>query len=118
MSDTYAPLIPKRRYEMDGYRRNHEGEEEDDDEGLRTDYGSAVYHYPPHLQHGHFTSLEKLMFFLSSILLILLFIFVGLYARSSQADDEPTVPVPIPTTPANDTSNQVSLLVHFPIFIV
>jgi hypothetical protein len=102
-----APLLPKRRYEDDE-------EEEDDDEGVRTDYGSAVYHYPPHLQHGHFTSLEKLMFFTSSILLILLFVFVGLYARSSQTDDEPMFP--IPTIPNNKTihvSNQIVCITDF-----
>lgn len=106
MSASSPLLSKKRRYEEDRHSNEEEEDEDDDEEGLRTDYGSAVYHYPPHLQHGHFTSLEKLMFFTSSILLILLFVFVGLYARSSQADDEPSIPLPIPTVP-NNKSDQV-----------
>ncbi|KAI8992298.1 hypothetical protein BDB01DRAFT_424931 [Pilobolus umbonatus] len=82
MSDPSASLLAKRRTR----------EMEDEDEGV-TEYGSGIYRYPPYLQPGHFSSLEKLMFFLSSILLIILFIFVGLYARSSQ-DTDSTLPSP------------------------
>lgn len=53
-------------------------------------YG-AYYRYPSSLQPGHFSSLEKLMFFVSSVLLILLFIFVGLYARSSTGHGPPGI---------------------------
>lgn len=93
--------------EDDEFRRNSEEEEEDESDGLlRTDYGSAVYRYPHYLQPGHFTSLEKLMFFTSSILLILLCVFAGLYARSSQ--QEPALPPsPVPKIPKNHTKKQV-----------
>lgn len=112
MSDIHAPLISQRR------SREEEEEEEDDynqqdrfqePDRRTTDYGSGVYHYPPHLQPGHFTSLEKLFFFLCSLLLILLFIFVGLYARSSQKDDDdPASRLPLPPKiPKNHTKNQV-----------
>ncbi|KAF1799662.1 hypothetical protein FB192DRAFT_1286821 [Mucor lusitanicus] len=111
MSDIHAPLISQRR------SREEEEEEEDDynqqdrfqePDRRTTDYGSGVYHYPPHLQPGHFTSLEKLFFFLCSLLLILLFIFVGLYARSSQKDDDdPASRLPLPPKiPKNHTKNQ------------
>lgn len=53
-------------------------------------YGT-YYRYPSSLQPGHFTSLEKLFFFISSVLLFLLFIFVGLYARSSTGHDSPVI---------------------------
>lgn len=66
-----------------------------------TDYGSGVYRYPLYLQPGQFTSLEKLMFFVSSTLLILLCVFIGLYARSSFQDrwhqPPPTIPLPTAT---------------------
>jgi hypothetical protein len=95
MSDTTnTPLLTRRRLDS-----QEEDEEELDDQLLQqTDYGSAVYHYPPYLQPGHFTSLEKLFFFTSSILLIVLFVFVGLYARSSQKEDDPVI-IPMPKHP-------------------
>mgnify|MGYP001203789973 CR=1 FL=1 len=100
MSDIHAPLISNRR-------TREERQEDDDGE----DYDQDNFHEPdrPHLQPGHFTSLEKLFFFLCSLLLILLFIFVGLYARSSQKDDDdPASRLPLPPKiPKNHTKNQV-----------
>ncbi|KAI8047518.1 uncharacterized protein B0P05DRAFT_565796 [Gilbertella persicaria] len=106
MTDVNEPLlIRKKRTDED---QHSFGEQDEEEEGLRTDYGSGVYRYPAYLQPGHFTSLEKLMFFLSSILLILLFIFVGLYARSSQMDEDPLIP--LPTKPDNHTKEQAYCL--------
>ncbi|CAO3620319.1 unnamed protein product [Mucor hiemalis] len=48
------------------------------------------------------------MFFTSSILLILLCVFAGLYARSSQ--QEPALPPPVPKIPKNHTKKQISCL--------
>lgn len=113
MSDIHAPLISNRRTREER-QEDDDGEDYDQDnfhepDRHTTDYGSGVYHYPPHLQPGHFTSLEKLFFFLCSLLLILLFIFVGLYARSSQKDDDdPASRLPLPPKiPKNHTKNQV-----------
>ncbi|KAL7320453.1 hypothetical protein PS15m_000342 [Mucor circinelloides] len=112
MSDIHAPLISNRRTREER-QEDDDGEDYDQDnfhepDRHTTDYGSGVYHYPPHLQPGHFTSLEKLFFFLCSLLLILLFIFVGLYARSSQKDDDdPASRLPLPPKiPKNHTKNQ------------
>ncbi|KAI8984336.1 hypothetical protein BDF20DRAFT_859355 [Mycotypha africana] len=80
----------------------------DDDE---VDGGSVyVYSYPTHLQPGHFTSLEKLCFFLSSFLFILLCLFVGLYARNAiqkHHEDKPSLPLPTssPTMPKPNPPN-------------
>ncbi|GAA5810859.1 hypothetical protein MFLAVUS_004287 [Mucor flavus] len=116
MSEANAPLLSRRRLDdesplasshnlVDRHGREDEYEEEP------TEYGSGVYRYPPYLQPGHFTSLEKLMFFSSSILLILLFIFAGLYARSSQQDNHaPSLPTTLPKSPKNHTAKQVSCL--------
>ncbi|KAI8366512.1 hypothetical protein BD560DRAFT_400554 [Blakeslea trispora] len=103
MTDVNEPLITRKRQINDDQPSFGRFREQEDDEGdgLITDYGSGVYRYPTYLQPGHFTSLEKLLFFLSSILLILLFVFVGLYARSSQVDNDPFVPVP--RKPENNT---------------
>lgn len=118
MSDVNAPLLSSRRRLGDQVEqqvsshnlmpRNDspaEGEEEED--LATTDYGSGVYRYPTYLQPGHFTSLEKLFFFTSSILFILLFIFVGLYARSSQQEKEVVIVEPIPIPSKNHTKKQV-----------
>ena len=107
MTDANEPLLTrKRKVDDDQHSFGRFREQEDEDEqGLRTDYGSGVYRYPAYLQPGHFTSLEKFLFFSSSILLILLFVFVGLYARSSQVDDAPLVPVP--KQPENNTKTPV-----------
>lgn len=114
MSEANAPLLSRRRLDdesplasshnlVDRHGREDEYEEEP------TEYGSGVYRYPPYLQPGHFTSLEKLMFFSSSILLILLFIFAGLYARSSQQDNHaPSLPTIQPKLPKNHTAKQVT----------
>jgi hypothetical protein len=98
MANENAPLIPKIHnkqhhppVETVVLERN-EGEEEE----ATTDYGSGNYPYPTYLQAGHFTSLEKLMFFVSSILLILLCVFVGLYARSAQNNKDVSSPIPLP----------------------
>lgn len=115
MSDIHAPLISRRRTqeeeeedEYNSHQQQHNFDDEDGQERRTTDYGSGIYHYPPHLQPGHFTSLEKLFFFLCSLLLILLFIFVGLYARSSQKeDDDPASRMPAPKIPKNHTKNEV-----------
>ena len=112
MQEEAKPLLARRRLGDESNQpsshnlidRNRHDEEEDDEEGVVTDYGSAVYRYPPYLQPGHFTSLEKLMFFTSSILLILLCVFVGLYARSSQ---QSPVYTPSPRIPKNHTKKQV-----------
>lgn len=91
--DPRAPLLSRNRIdEADNVSRNSA-----DEAVSNTDYGSGVYRYPLYLQPGQFTSLEKLMFFVSSILLIFLCIFIGLYARSSFGDSLPS-PVPSPTT--------------------
>lgn len=111
MADVQAPLLSRRRLEDESGTSSHNlvdrhGTEEEDYEP--TEYGSGVYRYPAYLQPGHFTSLEKLMFFSSSILLILLFIFAGLYARSSQQDhDPPSLPTTPPDLPKNHTKKQV-----------
>lgn len=118
MQDISTPLLGRRRLENENTRasshnlttRGEDDEslrnsEEESDGLLRADYGSAVYRYPNYLQPGHFTSLEKLMFFTSSILLILLCVFAGLYARSSQ--QEPALPLPVPKIPKNHTKKQV-----------
>lgn len=108
MSDVHAPLLGKRRLEDDSSSHN----EQDTEEEELADYG-GVYRYPAYLQPGHFTSLEKLMFFSSSILLILLFILAGLYARSSQQDNHlPSLPTFLPT-PKNHTKKPVKDL-HAP----
>lgn len=103
MSDTNTPLLTRRRLDS-----QEEDDEELNDQLLQdTDYGSGVYRYPHYLQPGHFTSLEKLFFFTSSILLIILFVFVGLYARSSQKENDPVI-TPIPTDPnKNHTKKSV-----------
>ncbi|KAI8647014.1 hypothetical protein BD408DRAFT_409052 [Parasitella parasitica] len=111
MSDIDAPLIPKRTHDPedpeDYNQEQHSFDEDDEQERRTTDYGTEVYPYPAHLQPGHFTSLEKLFFFLCSLLLILLFVFVGLYARSSQKeDDDPASRMPSPKTPKNHTKDQ------------
>lgn len=107
MSDVNAPLLAKRRLEDESSNHNlTNGHDEEEEEP--TDYG-GVYRYPPYLQPGHFTSLEKLMFFSSSILLILLFILAGLYARSSQQDNHlPSLPTLVPSLPKNHTKKQVN----------
>lgn len=111
MTDVNTPLLGKRRLEDEDSSHNvtneHDREEEEEEE--LADYG-GVYRYPPYLQPGHFTSLEKLMFFSSSILLILLFILAGLYARSSQQDNHlPSLPTLIPSLPKNQTKKQVCI---------
>ncbi|KAI9470041.1 MAG: hypothetical protein EXX96DRAFT_491603 [Benjaminiella poitrasii] len=105
MPDINAPLLSTNTEDEQG--QNGSSHEENDRTHTTTaSYGTILYPYPRHLQPGHFTSLEKVMFFLSSILIILLFLFVGLYARSSQKDDD-DVPIiqPTPThdIPSNDT---------------
>lgn len=92
--DPRAPLLSRNRIdEADNVSHNSA-----DEAVSNTDYGSGVYRYPLYLQPGQFTSLEKLMFFVSSILLIFLCIFIGLYARSSFGDSLPSPVVPSPTT--------------------
>ncbi|KAI9359448.1 hypothetical protein BD770DRAFT_409694 [Pilaira anomala] len=114
MSDVQAPLLTRRRLEDESGTSSHNlvdrhGTEEEEYEP--TEYGSGVYRYPAYLQPGHFTSLEKLMFFSSSILLILLFIFAGLYARSSQQDNHPpSLPTTPPDLPKNHTKKQATCL--------
>ncbi|KAI9495022.1 hypothetical protein BDB00DRAFT_815531 [Zychaea mexicana] len=92
--ETRAPLLSRNRIDESADNRSERSNEE------ITDYGSSsgVYRYPLYLQPGQFTSLEKLMFFISSILLIFLCVFIGLYARSSFDDRlQPPVPSPSPT---------------------
>ncbi|KAI8138874.1 hypothetical protein BJV82DRAFT_673222 [Fennellomyces sp. T-0311] len=86
-----APLLSRNRIDETDNRSERSNEEV-------TDYGSGVYRYPLYLQPGQFTSLEKLMFFISSTLLISLCVFIGLYARSS-FDDRLPVPSPTPDPP-------------------
>ncbi|KAF7732127.1 hypothetical protein EC973_006382 [Apophysomyces ossiformis] len=97
MTEDRAPLLARDRIE-DADRRSENSAEA----VSTTDYGSGVYRYPLYLQPGQFTSVEKLMFFVSSILLILLFVFVGLYARSS-FDDRLKNPLPTPVNPPPET---------------
>ena len=52
----------------------------------------------PRFQIGRFTLLEKILFILSVSLLILLCLFVGLYARRVYGDGDNTAPAPSPTT--------------------
>ncbi|ORY99124.1 hypothetical protein BCR43DRAFT_488772 [Syncephalastrum racemosum] len=107
--DARAPLLSRSRI-SDGDQRStrsrsstgSQGSESQAGRASQTDYGSGIYRYPLYLQPGQFTSLEKLMFFVSSILLILLCVFIGLYARSSLEDTLPK-PVPSPTSPALPT---------------
>ncbi|RUS22887.1 hypothetical protein BC937DRAFT_95451 [Endogone sp. FLAS-F59071] len=47
------------------------------------------YRAPIFLQPGKFTSLEKLMFFVSAVLLVLMCVFAGLYAKSLSHDARP-----------------------------
>ncbi|KAG0169632.1 hypothetical protein DFQ28_003819 [Apophysomyces sp. BC1034] len=98
MTEARAPLLARDRIEDADRRSENSGEAVS-----TTDYGSGVYRYPLYLQPGQFTSVEKLMFFVSSILLILLFVFVGLYARSS-FDDRLKVPLPTPVEPPPKTT--------------
>jgi hypothetical protein len=121
MQEISTPLLGRRRLEdesnpmsshnlTDRRRDSDQDEDEEEEEGIRTDYGSGVFRYPHYLQPGHFTSLEKLQFFSSSILFILLCVFVGLYARSSQQDASPVLPIPLPSIPKNHTKKQVPLI--------
>ncbi|KAI7906619.1 uncharacterized protein BX663DRAFT_497111 [Cokeromyces recurvatus] len=106
MSDVNTPLLATK--DQRPSTSIHPNNEEQEESYVRaTDYGTGIYRYPRHLQPTRqFTSLEKFMFFSSSILVILLFLFIDLYARSSQKDDdEPIIRPPAPThdIPKNHT---------------
>jgi hypothetical protein len=78
MDDTRQPLLSDRQ-------------DEDDEREISSPNGRDVsYRRPVFIQPGKFTSLEKLMFFVSSVLLILLSVFAGLYARSALEGKPPT----------------------------
>ncbi|KAI7872405.1 hypothetical protein BDF14DRAFT_501131 [Spinellus fusiger] len=110
MADSQSPLLSRDRID------NHDGHSENSEDAVsNTDYGSGVYRYPVYLQPGQFTSLEKLMFFVSSILFILLCVFTGLYARSSYNENpkkSPHPPVPIPLPPTKNTTEALCLEPH------
>ena len=99
--DARAPLLSRNRIDENDNRSDHSNSnnEEINDYGSNNGGGGGVYRYPLYLQPGQFTSLEKLMFFISSILLIFLCIFIGLYARSSFDDrlQPPVIPDPSPS---------------------
>ncbi|KAL0083655.1 hypothetical protein J3Q64DRAFT_1139916 [Phycomyces blakesleeanus] len=108
MPDTRSPLLARDRIDDPDRRSDTSG-----DAVSTTDYGSGVYRYPVYLQPGQFTSLEKLMFFVSSILFILLCVFTGLYARSSYDDSPklpPALPVPQPPLPPIDNHTEIICL--------
>ena len=116
--DARAPLLSRNRIDETDNRSGHSNNdnEEINDYGSSNGGGGGVYRYPLYLQPGQFTSLEKLMFFISSILLIFLCVFIGLYARSSFDDrlQPPVIPDPSPipsdppvVQPAPPDKNQV-----------
>lgn len=83
MSESRAPLLSNADAEDD----DNEVGTTHDSEGLLPD--ANRYRAPIFLQPGKFTSLEKLMFFVSAVLLVLMCVFAGLYAKSLSHDVRP-----------------------------
>ncbi|KAI9284616.1 hypothetical protein BC943DRAFT_343385 [Umbelopsis sp. AD052] len=90
MDETRQPLLSDRQ------------EDEEEREISSPNGRDASYHRPVFVQPGKFTSLEKLLFFVSSVLLILLSVFAGLYARSAM-EGKPPVPGPPKSDPPTET---------------
>ncbi|KAI9253394.1 hypothetical protein BDA99DRAFT_519653 [Phascolomyces articulosus] len=99
--DARAPLLSRNRID-EADNRSERSNEEINDYGSSSHTNGGVYRYPLYLQPGQFTSLEKLMFFISSILLIFLCVFIGLYARSSFDDRLQPSPIPSPLPSPSD----------------
>jgi hypothetical protein len=78
-------------------------QEDEEEREISSPNGRDVsYHRPVFVQPGKFTSLEKLLFFVSSVLLILLSVFAGLYARSAM-EGKPPAPGPPKSDPPTET---------------
>jgi hypothetical protein len=97
MDDSRQPLLSDR-------------EEEEEEREISSPHGrDGSYRRPMFVQPGKFTSLEKLLFFVSSVMLILLSVFAGLYARSAMegkppVNDPPKSDPPTETPPADEVS--------------
>ncbi|KAI8142101.1 hypothetical protein BJV82DRAFT_159846 [Fennellomyces sp. T-0311] len=83
---------------------SHQDGQRDEVSGRRSSVGSESQrqerdriHRDARFQIGRFTWLEKILFTLSVALLILLCVFVGLYARRTYGDSDNPAPAPSPT---------------------
>src|ERR1700731_3800653 len=90
MDDSRQPLLSDRQ------------EDEDEREISSPSGRDASYRRPIFVQPGKFTSLEKLLFFVSAIMLILMSVFAGLYARSA-IEGKPPVNDPPKSDPPTET---------------
>ncbi|RUS29055.1 hypothetical protein BC938DRAFT_481118 [Jimgerdemannia flammicorona] len=80
-TDDSRPLLANRESEDEENEVGAHSEDHDDPEDDAPIEGSR-YRPPAFFQPGKFTSLEKLMFFVTAVLLVLMCVFAGLYARS------------------------------------
>jgi hypothetical protein len=94
MTEVQAPLLSVNRFES-----------EEEEEGEYSYHRQVVIEEQIH--HAHFTVLERCVFFLCFILILLMFLCVGLVARINQAFDGPSLPIPQPTIPKNETCDPV-----------